>query len=120
MKKTASARILVILVSALFVLGQPILALAHPPQNVEVGYDQKAQTLTVKITHNSNNPDRHYVKEVEVKKNGQVVQRGVYTKQAGDIFAYSFKVAATGADTFEIAVLCNIHGSRTVKFSPGV
>ena len=120
MKKTAAARILVILVSALFALGQPLVALAHPPQNVEVGYDQKAQTLTVKITHNSNNPDRHYVKEVEVKKNGQVVQRGVYTKQAGDVFVYTFAMAATGADTIDVTAFCSIHGSKTVKFSPGV
>lgn len=120
MKKTAAVRILVILVSALFALIQPISALAHSPQGVEVGYDYKAQTLTVKITHNSNNPDRHFVKEVEVKKNGQVVQRGVYTKQAGDVFSYTYKVAATGADTFEITAFCNIHGSKTVKFSPGV
>ena len=120
MKKMVPARVLVILASFLFALSQPVLALAHSPQNVEVYYDYKAQTLTVKITHNSNNPDRHYVKEVEVKKNGQVVQRGVYTKQSGDTFVYTYKVAATGADTFQITAFCNIRGSMAVKYSPGV
>ncbi len=120
MKKTAVARILVILVSALFVLSLPCTGLAHNPDRMEVAYDIKAQTLSVKITHPTNNPDRHYVKEVVVKKNGQVVSRGEYTKQAGDVFAYSFKVAATGADTFEITAVCNIRGSITVKYSPGV
>ena len=83
MKKTAPARYLVILVSALFALSLPHLVLAHSPEKVDVYYDFKSQTLVVKITHPSNNPDRHFVKEVEVKKNGQVVQRGEYTKQDG-------------------------------------
>jgi desulfoferrodoxin (superoxide reductase-like protein) len=120
MKKTAAARILVILVSALFVLSLPCTGLAHSPDRMEVAYDYKAQTLSVQITHPSNNPDRHYVKEVIVKKNGQVVSRGEYNKQAGDTFAYTFQVAATGADTFEITAVCNIRGSITVKYSPGV
>ncbi len=120
MKKTVPARLLVVLVSALFALSLPLPALAHSPQSIEVSYDYKAQTLNVKITHTSNNPDRHFIKEVEVKKNGQVVQRGVYAKQAGDTFAYTYKVAATGADNFEITAFCSIHGSKTVKFSPGV
>ena len=36
MKKTASARFLIILVSALFALSLPHLALAHNPQKVDV------------------------------------------------------------------------------------
>jgi hypothetical protein len=75
MKKTALARFLVILVSALFALSLPHLVLAHSPEKVDVYYDFKSQSLIVKITHPSNNPDRHFVKEVEVKKNGQVVQQ---------------------------------------------
>jgi desulfoferrodoxin (superoxide reductase-like protein) len=120
MKKMAPGRLLVILVSALFVLSLPHLALAHNPQSVEVSYDYKTQTLAVKITHTSNNPDRHFVKEVDVKKNGQVVQRGVYSKQSGDTFVYTYKVAATGADTIEVTAFCSIHGSTTQKFNPGV
>ena len=120
MKNMAPGRLLVILVSALFVLSLPHLALAHNPQSIEVSYDYKTKTLAVKITHTSNNPDRHFVREVEVKKNGHVVQRGVYTKQPGDTFVYTYAVAATGADTFEITAFCNIRGSMTVKYSPGV
>jgi desulfoferrodoxin (superoxide reductase-like protein) len=120
MKKTAPARFLVILVSVLFALSLPHLALAHSPQKVDVSYDFASQTLVVKITHTSNNPDRHFVKEVVVKKNGQVVQRGEYTKQAGDTFTYTYKMAATGADTIEVTAVCSIHGSTTQKFNPGV
>ncbi len=120
MKKMASGRLLVILVSALFVLSLPHLALAHNPQKVDLAYDYKTQTLVVKITHNSNTPDRHFVKEVVVKKNGQIVQRGTYTKQDGDTFTYTYKMAATGTDTIEVTAYCSIHGSTTQKFNPGV
>ena len=120
MKKAAPARLLIILVSALFALSLPHLAQAHNPQKVDVSYDFASQTLVVKITHTSNNPDKHFVKEVVVKKNGQVVQRGEYTKQAGDTFTYTYKMAASGADTIEVTAFCNIHGSTTQKFNPGV
>jgi desulfoferrodoxin (superoxide reductase-like protein) len=120
MKKMAPARLLVILVSALFALGLPYLALAHAPQQVDVGYDFSTQTLVVKITHTSNTPDKHFVKEVVVKKNGQVVQRGEYTKQVGDTFTYTYKMVATGADTIEVTAVCSIHGSTTKKYNPGV
>ncbi|MCK7504898.1 MAG: hypothetical protein MZV70_12965 [Desulfobacterales bacterium] len=75
---------------------------AQPAESRRVLRLRQGQTLVVKITHTSNNPDRHFVKEVVVKKNGQVVQRGEYTKQAGDTFTYTYKMAATGADTIEV------------------
>ena len=120
MKKTALARFLVILVSALFALSLPHLVLAHSPEKVDVHYDFKSQSLIVKITHPSNNPDRHFVKEVEVKKNGQVVQRGAYVKQDGNVFTYTYKMQATAEDVIEVTATCSIHGSKTVKYQAGV
>jgi len=120
MKKMALGRVVVFFVSALFVFSLPLAALAHEPQKVEVYYDSNTQTLLVKITHPSNNPDRHFVKEVTVKKNGAVVQQAAYTKQAGDVFTYSYKMTATPADTFEVTAVCSIHGSKTTKYTPGV
>lgn len=120
MKKTVLGRVVVILVAALFVISLPHGVLAHSPDKVEVNYDFKTQTLAVKITHPSNNPDRHFVKEVVVKKNGQVVQRGAYTRQDGSVFSYTFKMQATGEDVIEVTAACSIHGSKTVKYQAGV
>jgi desulfoferrodoxin (superoxide reductase-like protein) len=120
MKKIVLGRTLVILVSALFVLSLPHLALAHNPQKVDIAYNFQTQTLVVKITHTSNTPDRHFVKEVVVKKNGQIVQRAEYTKQAGDTFTYTYKMSVTGTDTIEVTAVCSIHGSTTQTFRPGV
>jgi len=120
MKKIALRRVIVLLVSALFILSLPLAALAHDPQRVDVYYDNNTKTLSVKITHPSNNADKHFVKEVTVKKNGAVVQQVAYMKQAGNVFTYSYILTATPADTFEVTAVCNIHGSKTVKYSPGV
>jgi desulfoferrodoxin (superoxide reductase-like protein) len=120
MKKMALGRVVVFLVSALFVLSLPHMALANSPQNVDVFYDFTTKTLVVKIIHPSNNPDKHYVKEVVVKKNGAVVQRGSYTKQVGDVFTYTYKMQATAEDVIEVTAICSIQGSKTVKYQPGV
>jgi desulfoferrodoxin (superoxide reductase-like protein) len=120
MKKMALGRVVVFLVSALFILSLPHMALANAPQNVDVFYDFTTKTLVVKISHPSNNPDKHYIKEVVVKKNGAVVQRGAYTNQVGDVFTYSYKMQATAEDVFEVTATCSIHGSKTVKYQAGV
>jgi desulfoferrodoxin (superoxide reductase-like protein) len=120
MKKMALGRVLVFLVSVFFVLSLPHMALANAPQNVDVFYDFTTKTLVVKISHPSNNPDKHYIKEVVVKKNGAVVQRGAYTKQDGDVFTYTYKMQATAEDVIEVTATCSIQGSKTVKYQAGV
>ena len=94
--------------------------MAHDPEKVDVFYDFNTKTLVVKISHPSNTPDKHYVKEVVVKKNGAVVQRASYTKQDGDGFTYTYKMQATGEDVIEVTAICSIRGSRTVKYQAGV
>ncbi len=120
MKKMALRRALVILFSALFIFSLPLAALGNDPEKVEVFYNFTAKTLVVKITHPSNNPDRHFVKDVVVKKNGAVVQRAAYTRQDGDVFTYTYKMQATGEDVIEVTAACSIHGSKTVKYQAGV
>jgi hypothetical protein len=120
MKNMALGRALVILVSALFILGLPLAASAHDPEKVDVFYNSYTKTLNVTITHPSNTPGGHYVKEVVVKKNGAVVQRAAYTKQDGDVFTYSYKMQATGQDMIEVTATCSVRGSKTIKYQFGV
>jgi thymidine kinase len=83
-------------------------------------YNYKAQILSVEITHPSKSTGTHYVKEVTVKKNGQLVSRGAYTKQEGDVFTYTFPLAATADDVIEVTAICSVGGARTQKYRPGV
>ena len=120
MKKINLSRVLVIVFSVFFVLGLPHMASAHNPEKVDVYYNFNTRTLLVKVTHASKNPDKHFVSEVVVKKNGVVVQRAVYNKQDGDAPTYTYIMPATVDDVFEITATCSIHGSKTVKYQPGV
>ncbi len=120
MKKMALLRALVILFSALFIFILPLAALGNDPEKVDVFYNSYTKALTVTITHPSNNPDRHFVKDVVVKKNGAVVQRATYTRQDGDVFTYTYKMLATGQDVIEVTATCSVHGSKTVKYQFGV
>ncbi len=120
MKKMSARCVLVIVFSAFFALGLPLMAVADSPEKVDAYYDFTTRTLLVKVTHPSKNPDKHFVSEVVVKKNGVVVQRTPYAKQSGDVMTYSYKLPATVDDVFEITASCSIHGSKTVKYQPGV
>ena len=41
-------------------------ALAHPPSDINASFDASNNYLTVRVTHNSLNPQKHYIKQVSV------------------------------------------------------
>ena len=88
-------------------------AYAHPPQDVGIAYDLKAQTLTVTITHKSGF-GFHYINSVVIKKNGLVVSTNKYDKQPDPAtFSYTYQLAAGKGDSIEATVICNISGTKT-------
>ncbi len=103
-----------LLVFAMFICLQPQTALADPPQDVKLAYDLNSQTLTVTITHKSSFPGFHYIKSVEIKKNGVAVSANTYDKQPDQpTFTYTYKVAAAKGDSLEVTVICSLSGSKS-------
>lgn len=96
------------------------MANAHPPKDVQLGYDTASKTLTVTITHTSASLTRHYVKQVEVKKNGTVLSNNLYKSQPEKTsFSYSFPVSAQAGDVVEVTVTCSIYGKMTAALKVG-
>ena len=62
----------------LAVFSYPQKSYANPPQSVTVSYDSGSQNLTVTISHKSSSTGFHYIKYVEIKKNGIVVSNNTY------------------------------------------
>jgi len=94
----------------------PTSASAHAPQDVQLSYDAAATVLTVTITHTSIVPGMHYVKQVEIKKNGAVVNSSVYESQPDRAsFTYAYTVPADPGDVIEVTGTCNFFGSTTTK-----
>jgi len=103
-----------VLVFLMFFCVYPPFTYANPPQDVKLGYASNSKTLTVTITHESSFTDFHYIKSVEIKKNGIVVSTNTYDSQPGPVtFAYNYKVAAAKGDTLEVTATCSLSGSKT-------
>jgi len=103
-----------------FLTGIPTDAAAHPPKDVQIGYDAASNTITVSITHTSASLTRHYIKQVEIRKNGAVVSNNLYKSQPEkSSFSYSFAVPAQAGDVVEVTVTCNIYGKKTSTLKIG-
>lgn len=119
MKKTTLTSIIVFcaLTLMIFVFASSQIAYAHPPQDVQLSYDLKAQTLSVTIVHKTGF-GFHYIDSIIVKKNGIEVSTSKYDNQPDPAkFTYTYKVAAGKGDSLEVTVKCNLSGSKTETLS---
>lgn len=105
-----------LLMAAILTVLFPATGMAHAPKEVVLSYDQAKHTLEVRITHSSMSPTFHYVKKVELKKNGQAVSVNEYKSQPDQAtFSYVYPVEVGQADVLEATATCNIFGSKTEK-----
>lgn len=96
----------------------PQTSYANAPQDVKLSYDSKTQTLAVTITHKSPFPSFHYIKSVEIKKNGNIVSTNKYENQPDQAtFTYAYKVPAAAGETLEVKASCSIYGSKTANLT---
>ena len=93
---------------------------AHAPKDVTLSYDATSQMLAVTITHKSPFPGAHYIKNVEIRKNGTIVSANQYENQPDQAtFTYRYKVPAKAGETLEVKAGCSLFGSKTVNLTIG-
>ncbi len=123
MKRTKDISIFIfgaMLVFLMFYCVYPPLTHANQPQDVKLGYDSNSQTLTVTITHKSSFTSFHYIKYVEIKKNGIGVITNTYDSQPDPAtFTYNYKISAAKGDTLEVTATCSLSGSKTATLDVG-
>ena len=96
----------------------PETSFANPPQDVTLFYDSNSQMLAVTITHKSPFPSFHYIKSVEIKKNGNLLSDNKYDNQPDQAtFTYSYKIPAAAGDTLEAKASCSLYGSKTTDLT---
>jgi hypothetical protein len=110
-------------VSRGLIVGATILALAFllvnpvaatPPTAVDLAYSDVTGQLNVTITHPVPNPDAHYIKNVMVKVNDDVVINRDYTSQpTRDTFTYTYALPLKPGDTVRVTATCVLFGSLT-------
>jgi hypothetical protein len=88
---------------------------ANPPASVQLSYNLSDDTMQVTILHLVQDPSTHYVRTVEIRKNGQLILTKNYSSQpsASSPFTYTYPVSASPGDTLEATAVCNIQGSTT-------
>ena len=115
--KNAQVLIGILILFAVFFM-YPQASLANAPQDVTLSYDSQSQVLIVTITHKSPFPNYHYIKIVEIKKNGIVVSTNKYENQPDQAtFTYSYKIPATSGETLEVTASCSLYGSKTTNLT---
>ena len=97
-------------------LTNPSLAIAHDPKEVKLEMDAGMQNVVVTITHKSPFPNWHYIKLVQISKNGGIVSTNEYKNQpVKETFEYTYPVAVIAGDVIEVTVSCSITGSKSAK-----
>ena len=109
-----------LLIFLMFYCIYPPLTYANPPQDVKLEYNSNSETLTVTIAHPSSFTGFHYVKSVEIKKNGIGIITNTYGSQPDPAtFTYSYQVSAGPGDTLEVTANCSLWGDKTATLEFG-
>ncbi len=114
---TFLVRIIVLSLISLAVLSG--CALAHPPSDVAVTYDQNNGDLIVTINHPVDDPTTHYVKQVTVTQGDTVLVDTYYSSQPDrSSFSYHYNLPQLKGGSGEIGVnaQCILFGSRSATF----
>ena len=98
----------------LFLCFSPQFSYATAPKSVDLIYDMNTQTLSVTINHQTLFAGMHYIKYVEITKNGTLISKNKYgTQPTGSIFTYTYNIPAERGDVFNVAATCNLWGHKT-------
>nr|WP_321353227.1 hypothetical protein [uncultured Methanoregula sp.] len=107
-----------LLAGALLFLGLfAVPAAANPPSAMSLAYDPAVSVLSVTITHPPLGMNGHYIKEVAVSVNGNLVNDSVYTGQPSDTFTYTYPLALRPGDVAEVTATCSLSGSATRTYA---
>ena len=105
--------LVLVLVSVVVLAGG---ALANPPSNVNLAYDQNSGDLIVTIGHQVDDPATHFIKEVTITQDNRVIADKFYTNQPDRTsFTYRYNLPQLRGSRGEIQATaqCSLFGSRS-------
>jgi len=103
----------IVVVLALFILSVTAgPALAHPPSDIIITYDPVSKTLQAVIKHQVSNPQRHFIKKVDVSLNGKEILIQHLTKQdSNDGQTVHYVISdVKDSDILAVEAYCSITG----------
>ncbi|MDO9550144.1 MAG: hypothetical protein Q7J03_04150 [Methanoregula sp.] len=112
-------RILVLALVSIAVLSGG--ALANPPSDVTMTYDQNAGDLIVTVVHPVDDPTTHYVKQVTVMQGDTVLVDKSYTNQpdkSSFTYRYNLPQLKESSGGIRVNAQCILFGSRSGTLTP--
>jgi len=87
---------------------------AHPPSQIDLSYNKMTRNLEVVIGHSVNNPEKHFVKKVVVKKNNKDLMEETFQGQDNSRNqTIIIPVSAEKGDIITAQAYCNISGKMS-------
>lgn len=87
-------------------------AWAHPPKDITITYDPVTKILKAVIIHDVSNPEKHFIKKVDVSLNGkEIIQHLISRQDNNDTQTVSYLIPdANPGDTLAVEGYCSISG----------
>ena len=87
---------------------------AHPPYDIEFSYDKDKDVLKIDIIHPVGNPQKHFVDNIKILQNGNIISDKTFTSQTNNnMQSISIKsLNLKSDDEIIIEAKCNMYGKR--------
>ena len=90
---------------------------AHPPKSIELSYDAQTGALSVQVLHKVNDPEKHFIRRIEVSSGKELLAEKTYERQGSasaqeEVFLFIDKPLASGA-TVTVTAYCNLSGKKS-------
>jgi len=87
-------------------------AYAHPPSDIKITFDPKTKILSAVIIHEVSNPNKHYIKKVDVALNGkEIIQQSISRQDNFNTQTVNYFIPdAQDGDLFSVEGYCSISG----------
>lgn len=94
------------------------VAFAHPPSDIIFKYDIKNKILSVGVAHSVKDPQKHFIKEINIKINSKEWIKQEFVSQTNkDAQAASYaQVSLKKGDVIEVLADCNESGKLKKTF----
>jgi len=92
-------------------------AYANPPRSIDIKYDQATKTVAAIINHPVINPEKHYIKKVDIGLNGKEIKELTFQRQetrASQTITYVIPEAKAG-DVISVEGYCSLIGKSEEK-----
>lgn len=87
---------------------------ATPPSDMKIEYNQTSKVLKVSMVHVTTNPGDHFIRKIEVFKNGESVKVYHFARQpSAREVSLEIPLEAKEGDVIEVKAICNQAGSKT-------